>query len=1653
MALHTCRLASVINRTRVSLFALSLAASSVGGLGCGSSSSSPTTGVGSSGRADNGIVSVDKQGLTGSIDGTTLTVNVPVTSLVDHEASGNLRLHLQSVDGKSDLGSVDLPYTLAAGDHQTLTGTLTAPTGVTTQSDYVLQSVRVDDGTESGLRVIKSLLYVLPLTDLTVEGPSTLRPGREASYRVRAEDGRLHRPLPNQAVTFDLLQDDQVVQSKTVQTADSGDAQVKFAVDAAGDFKVRARIDQNGVGTELIDSVSATAATQKLLLTTDKPIYQPGQLINLRALALNQGDNTPDQKLAVTFEVDDAKGNKLLKKPLTTDKFGVAATTFRLGNLVNEGTFKTRVIAGSVTSEKTVNVSHYSLPKYDVQTKTEKPWYAPGATVKGGVDSSYFFGKAVSGSVLVQAYSLDVGETLFTQVMGTLDAKGHYDFSLTLPSTLPGLPIGGGSAQVELRTTVTDSAGQQVQKSTLLTVSAQGVVLSIVPESTDLVPGIENRLLVFATDPLGAPLANTAVNLNLPNQSTLQATTDAYGQAELSWTPDLSGTTNAPLQATAALPDGTTASSTFTFGQQSGVGHLIVRTDKSVYNVGDTVKVTVLSTQDSGDLYVDWLNDGQAVDMRTLSADCGSATFSTTLDASLIGSNRINAYLVDDNGNVVRAGRTIFARTDAALNVTVSSDKDVYSPGAPAKLTLNVTDEAGHPKAAALGLQIVDEAVFSLVDAKPGLLRSYFELGDQLATPSYEIQAPQSDLSELLFTDTASADRKKQNAAQRQTQAALAAMKNQTLTGISHESLPAVLQAATTELAPSVTALQTDLVAPLKSIVTRVLAELKLSGCTPTGGTCPDGDFNQAFSKRVSAATVYDFWGNPFTSRDNYYQLLLVGTGPDEKSGTQDDETLTFAYADLGASSDFRGNFDVPGIGIGEGDTAGGPVLAAGGATSVNGPATGAGAAAGNDSSSTPRVRTDFPETLYVNPSVITDASGTATIDVNMADSITQWRLSALASSSDGRLGGTEAGIKVFQDFFVDIDFPATLTRGDQVTFPIAVYNYLDTPQNVALELEAGTWYTPLGQTSTSVLVQPGQVVGVSFPVRVDEVGVRTLTVKAVGDKLSDAVARTVNVVPDGRAFPSAASGSFANGSVSESVSFPPNGIAGSQSLYVDIFPAFLAQVVQGMDSILQTPTGCFEQTTSSAWPNVLATTYMKATKQITPEIELKAEGLMSAGYQRLLTFEHKTGGYSWFGDQDPKPSLSVTAFGLMEFSDMAQVQQVDEAMLKRTHDWLVAQQQPDGSFPGDVSESFSFQTSTVRNTAFTAWSLASSGDTGTAVQHALAYVKANLGADQDAYTLGLVANAYALAAPNDPELTTVLKAIDASAKSEGKNVYWDSGNTQTQFYSAGPDAAVSSTALVTYALLSTHWNAEEANGALAYLASKKDPNGNFGSTQATIWSLRAMILAAKNGTQGAVGSLSVSVDGVPNQTLALTSDQSDVMTRIDLSSLATNGSHAVKLDFTGTGKVSYNLVSGYNLAWADAPNDATGPLSIHVDYDKTSLFVNDTVTATVKVANNEAVTQNMVLVTLGIAPGFTVNTDALQQYLTSGAISKFEVTGQQLILYVTALAPKATLTVRYALQATMPVTAVDGGAEARLYYQPELRARSAAQQLTAQKQ
>src|SRR5438094_10321224 len=103
------------------------------------------------------------------------------------------------------------------------------------------------------------------------------------------------------------------------------------------------------------------------------------------------------------------------------------------------------------------------------------------------------------------------------------------------------------------------------------------------------------------------------------------------------------------------------------------------------------------------------------------------------------------------------------------------------------------------------------------------------------------------------------------------------------------------------------------------------------------------------------------------------------------------------------------------------------------------------------------------------------------------------------------------------------------------------------------------------------------------------------------------------------------------------------------------------------------------EQTSSSAYPNILVVDYVKKARVASPQLLLKSEQYLSVGYQKLLTFERPGGGFDWWGNGEPLVWLS--AYGLNEFSDMAKVYPIDKGVIDRTQAWLLKQQAADGNW------------------------------------------------------------------------------------------------------------------------------------------------------------------------------------------------------------------------------------------------------------------------------------------------------------------------------------------------------------------------------------
>ena len=124
------------------------------------------------------------------------------------------------------------------------------------------------------------------------------------------------------------------------------------------------------------------------------------------------------------------------------------------------------------------------------------------------------------------------------------------------------------------------------------------------------------------------------------------------------------------------------------------------------------------------------------------------------------------------------------------------------------------------------------------------------------------------------------------------------------------------------------------------------------------------------------------------------------------------------------------------------------------------------------------RVRQFFPET-WLWADVMTDAAGNATMPATAPDSITTWNLRAVGVSPEHGLGIGNAELTVFQPFFLSVDLPYSAIRGEEFPVKVALYNYLDAPQDFYVELEESANFALRDDPAQSVTVAPNEVGGV----------------------------------------------------------------------------------------------------------------------------------------------------------------------------------------------------------------------------------------------------------------------------------------------------------------------------------------------------------------------------------------------------------------------------------------------------------------------------------------------------------------------------------------------------------------------------------------------
>ena len=543
-------------------------------------------------------------------------------------------------------------------------------------------------------------------------------------------------------------------------------------------------------------------------------------------------------------------------------------------------------------------------------------------------------------------------------------------------------------------------------------------------------------------------------------------------------------------------------------------------------------------------------------------------------------------------------------------------------------------------------------------------------------------------------------------------------------------------------------------------------------------------------------------------------------------------------------------------------------------------------------------------------------------------------------------------------------------------------------------------------------------------------IGEAQFMVDATAGPYVDKVTRALVIRPLGFPTQVAQGGLVSPGeTVSHEVTVPDSVVPGSMTARAVVYPTPLASMNEALAALIREPCGCFEQTSSTVYPLVMAQQYFMSHQGVEPALIEKSSQILQTGYDRLGGFESKSGGYEWFG-ADPGHD-ALTAYGLLEFTDMSQVRHVDPAMLERTRKWLLDQRDAKGGYLRKTHTLHTWIADPECANAYNTWALLESGikeDLSTEVK----WIREAAEKTQNTYAVALAANVLALAGDSEGE-HHLLDKLAGKQQADGSL----SGATASVIGSGGDALAIETTALAVLAWLKNPSYSGNVEKSIQFLA-ESCKSGRYGSTQSTVLALRAIVAYDKaRAKPSSCGSLQLIVDGKEiGQPLAFDRQTTGVIELPAFAEMLLPGNHQVQIRMTNGSQMPYSVAVEYHSLKPASSSDCK--LHLEVRLRDHRLDEGAATEAEVVVVNrtNEAIPTPIAIV--GIPGGLEVRHDQLKELVKAGKIAAYEVLGREVVLYWRSLAKEERVEFPLSLIAAVPGKYTGPASRAYLYYTDE---------------
>ncbi len=1412
----------------------------------------------------------------------------------------------------------------------------------------------------------------------------------------------------------------------------------------------------------------------RVYLQFDKPMYKPGETIWFSAFVRNGVDLKPSVKSDILHvELIDPKGNVAQKMNLIARK-GKTNAEFAIASNMMGGMYKVKAYTNWQKNDKTffekeIQVQKSVLPRLKMKLEFQRKAYGPGDDVIAKLDLNTLTNMPLSDHEFKYVAMLN-GENILTKKFTTNEIGEAY-VKFELPEAL--------ATNDGLLNVMIDFEGRTESISRSIPITLGNIDISFFPEGGDLVEGLETNVAFKAMDEFGKPADIEGVVKDTKGRIVAEFTSFHNGMGAFEFEPKI----GQDYKAFITKPSG--IAKAYTMPERMSRGWVLNVEEED----DDNLKVIVNSTEDERMSLMCQVR-GKDYFSREVNITRGRNEFKVPLKKFPIGVAQITLF---DGRDIERAERLVFVNKDKKLNIEIKTNKEKYLPREKVKMTLKVTDERGLPVPANLSMSVVDDKLLSFADDKSSnILTSLLLEQDILSKVEeprfyFDPKEEKADkaLNFLLMTDGWRRFKWEEVTAGEFPAMAYAGEKaviSGTVYGDDGQPLAGASVIGTYKTSGTV---KTDkngkFIYKIVDLYNPFYATVKAPGMEAQ--SLYIGNYGDNYQ-----VNMYKPYKYAYSSRTKH--RANFGGGPGRAKAAQNgvmiddmvmEEPMMIMNAEMAPVERLENegellkaieqNNDLPKLANNKGEeekevmedeeqldgmnqvVAGKVALAAwdrrdkdekkkgkmdmGWDNNRNQQAVAVVYHRAKEfpkvnyaNQPTAEVRTDFRETIFWNGNVEVKNNGLAYVEFYNNDDVSSFR-TTVEGVGVGMAGRTEKTFFTQLPFAMFAKVPGQVVFEDIVSVPLTLKNTTDktitgnltvkSPKGFkALNVQTGSQTIPANSTKTIYLEY----------LVLNEVGEDNMVIAFNSSGLKDAFNQDIKIGAKGFPVQVAFSGQELSSEYEVNIS---NVVNGSISASLTAFPNVVNDLMTGIESIIREPSGCFEQTSMSNYPNIMALNYMNTTGFDDAKLLASIDSKLDRGYKKLTAYETKEKGYEWFGSAPGHEAL--TAYGLMQFNDMKDVYaDVSNKMVERTANWIMSRKDGKGGFKKNprALDQFGRASAEVTN-GYIVYALSEAGyKDDVKKEFEAAYASAIK--SKDGYQLAMMANT--LQNFKDNRAGGVMKQLLALQKENGS---FPSDHSITR--SGGKSLEIETTSIAVLAMLNAPKKDGAAlNKAVDYLVKSRSGYGGFGSTQGTVLALKALSeYAAASKKTDEAGTLECYIDGKLVASKHYEAGEKEAIEFKNLEKFLKEGKHKVKIRTKGAKEsLPYTVAIDYNTTLPESAKQCN--VDVVANLSTQSCKVGETVRLTTSVKNKQDKGMPMTMAVVGIPSGLSAQPWQLKELQEKGKIDFYEITDNYVIFYFRDMAPSEVHAINLDLKAEVPGEYEAPASSGYLYYTAEYK-------------